>query len=137
MQKDHLDSNSQTSDKYTHVVTFLPLKSWRHMIPFQLMTSKVIKQAKQSHGIVDYAVKADFPKKHFWTLSIWENQYSMRQFVMADPHFLAMKKFEVWAGDGSAFAHWTSSTSSIDWEEAMRRLRNPNFYYNKKKDASN
>jgi hypothetical protein len=44
-----------------------------------------------------------------------------------------MKKFEEWAGDGSAFADWTSSSSSIDWEEeeAIRRLQNPTFYYNK------
>jgi hypothetical protein len=103
------------------------------MIPFQLMTSKVLKQAKQSDGMVDYAVKADFPKKHFWTLSIWKDPNSMRQFVMAEPHFTAMKKFEEWAGDGSAFADWTSSSSSIDWEEAMRRLQNPTFFYNKRK----
>jgi len=102
------------------------------MVPFQLMTSKVLKQAKQSLGIVNYAVKADFPKKHFWTLSVWNDQYSMRQFVMTEPHVTAIKKFEVWAGDGSAFADWTSSSSLIDWEEAMRRLQNPTFYYGKK-----
>jgi hypothetical protein len=103
------------------------------MISFQLMTSKVLKQAKQSHGIVNYAVKADFPKKHFWTLSIWNDPHSMRQFVMTEPHITAMKKFEEWAGDGSAFADWTSSSSSIDWKEAMRRLQSPTFYYNKRK----
>ena len=63
--QNHLDSDSQTQGNYTHVATFLPLKGWRYMIPFQLMTSKVLKQAKQSDGMVDYAVKADFPKKHF------------------------------------------------------------------------
>ncbi len=133
MQND-LDSDSQTPQKkYIHAVTFLPLKSWLHMIPFQLMTSKVLRQARQSHGMVDYAVKADFPKKHFWTLSIWKDRESMRQFVMAEPHVTAMKKFEVWAGDGSEFVDWTSSSSSINWEEAMRRLQNPTFYYNKRK----
>jgi Domain of unknown function (DUF3291) len=83
--------------------------------------------------MVDYAVKADFPKKHFWTLSIWKDRESMRQFVMAEPHLTAMKKFEVWAGEGSAFADWISSSRSIDWEEAMRRLQNPTFYYNNRK----
>lgn len=102
--QNHLESDSQIPHQYTHVVTLLPLKSWRYMIPFQLMTSKVLKQAKQSLGIVDYAVKVDFPKKHFWTLSIWNDRNSMRQFVMTEPHVTAMKKFEVWAGDGSAFA---------------------------------
>jgi hypothetical protein len=41
-----------------------------------------------------------------------------------------MKKFEEWTGDYSAFADWTNSSSSIDWEEAIRRLQNPTFYYN-------
>jgi hypothetical protein len=131
--QDHLDSDSETQEKYVHVATFLPLKGWRYMIPFQLMTSKVLKQAKQSNGVVGYAVRADFPKKYFWTLSIWKNRDSMRQFVMSEPHVTAMEKFEEWAGDGSAFANWTSSSSSIDWEEAMRRLQNPTFYYNKRK----
>ncbi len=133
MQNNLDDSNSQTSDKYIHVATFLPLKGWRYMVPFQLMTSKVIKQAKRSHGIVDYAVKANFPRKHFWTLSIWENKESMRQFVISEPHATAMKKFEEWAGEGSAFVEWTSSSTSIDWEEAIRKLQNPSFYYNKRK----
>jgi hypothetical protein len=95
MQND-LDSGSQTQEKkkYIHAATFLPLKGWRYMIPFQLMTSKVIKQAKQSHGLVNYAVKADFPKKYFWTLSIWKDQGSMRQFVMAEPHIKAMKNLK-------------------------------------------
>ncbi len=131
--QNHLDSDSQTSDKYVHVATFLPLKSWRYMIPFQFMTLKVLKQAKRSHGIIDYAVKANFPNRHFWTLSIWKDRDSMRQFVMKEPHITAMKKFEGWAGDGSAFADWNSSSRSIDWEEARRRLQNPTFYYNKRK----
>jgi Domain of unknown function (DUF3291) len=132
--QNNFNSDSQTSEKkYIHVATFLPLKGWRYMIPFQLMTSKVLKQAKQSHGIVDYAVKANFPKKHFWTLSIWKDRDSMRHFVMAEPHATAMKKFEEWAGDGSAFVEWTSSSISTDWEVAMRRLQNPSFYYNKRK----
>ena len=83
--------------------------------------------------MIDHAVKADFPKKHFWTLSIWKDQNSMRQFVMAEPHVTATKKCEEWVGDGSAFVDWTSSNSSIDWEEAMGRLQNPTFYYNKRK----
>src|SRR5919112_5873010 len=132
MQND-LDSDSQTQQKYIHVATFLPLKGWRYMVQFQLMTSKVLKQAKQSPGMVDYAVKADFPKMRFWTLSIWKDRDSMRQFVMAEPHITAMKKFEEWAGDGSAFVDWTSSSISIDSEEAMRRLQNPTFYHNKRK----
>ena len=57
----------------------------------------------------------------------------MRQFVMTEPHITAMKKFEEWAGEGSAFVDWTNSSSLIDWEEAMTRLQNPTFITIKEK----
>lgn len=37
-------------------------------VPFQLMTLKVLKQVKNK-GAMNYALKADFSKKHFWTLA--------------------------------------------------------------------
>jgi hypothetical protein len=58
-----LDSKKQ--EEFLWVATFLPLKSWKYMIPFQVMTSKVLKQAKETKGVMNYAVRADFPKKHF------------------------------------------------------------------------
>jgi hypothetical protein len=33
------------------------------MVPFQLMTSKVLKQVKETKGIMNYALKAYFSKK--------------------------------------------------------------------------
>lgn len=55
-----LDSKKQ--EEFLWVATFLPLKSWKYMIPFQVMSSKVLKQAKETKGVMNYAVKADFPK---------------------------------------------------------------------------
>ncbi len=69
------------------------------MIPFQLMTSRVLKQIKQNEGVVNYAIKANFIKKHFWTFSIWKDNDSLRQFVLSKPHATAIKKFNEWAGD--------------------------------------
>lgn len=40
-----------------------------------------------------YSVNADFPKKHFWTLSIWKSEGSLRRFVMTEPHAIAVRKF--------------------------------------------
>jgi hypothetical protein len=44
--QNNLDSNTQLQEKHIHAHTFLLPKDWRYMIPFQLMTSKVLKQAK-------------------------------------------------------------------------------------------
>jgi hypothetical protein len=114
------------------IATFLPLRSWKHMISFQLMTWKVLKQIKRSEGIVNYAVKANFPKKHFWAFSIWKDKVSLRRFVSQKLHAIAVKKFETWAGEGSAFVEWTSKSDKIDWSEALQKLQNPTFYYREK-----
>ncbi len=123
------ESNETT---FIFVATFLPLKSWKHMISFLLMTWKILKQIKQTEGIVNYAVKANFPKKHFWTLSVWKDKSSFRRFTMQEPHATAVKKFQVWAGEGSAFVEWSSKSNKIDWTEALQKLRNPTYYYQQK-----
>lgn len=95
------------------------------------MTSKVLKQIKQSKGVVNYVVKADFPTKHFWIVSIWEDQDSLRSFMMAEPHATAVKKFSEWSGKGSAFVEWTDQSDSINWIEALKKLKDLSFNYKK------
>jgi quinol monooxygenase YgiN len=126
---DGVDHESQK--KFMCIATFLPLKSWRYMIPFQLMTSKVLKQIRRNEGVINYAVKANFLKRHFWTFSIWKDHNSLRQFVMSEPHATAVKKFSEWVGEGSAFVEWSSQSEVIDWREAFKKLQEPPFYYNK------
>jgi len=126
---DGVDHESQK--KLMCIATFLPLKSWRYMIPFQLMTSRVLKQIRRNEGVINYAVKANFLKRHFWTFSIWKDHNSLRQFVMSEPHATAVKKFSEWAGEGSAFVEWSSQSEVIDWREAFKKLQEPTFYYNK------
>jgi len=108
------------------------VRRWRHIIPFLRMTSKVMKQLKSTEGVVRYTVKADFPKKHFWTLSVWSSRDSLRRFVMSEPHATAVRKFSEWAGEGAAFAEWNSFTDAMSWNEALQRLQNPTFHYRKK-----
>ncbi|HWS19090.1 MAG TPA: hypothetical protein VN239_00235 [Nitrososphaera sp.] len=59
-ENERLDSEKQ--EEYLWVSTFLPLKSWKYMVPFQLMTSKVVKQVKETKGVMNYAVRLIFQK---------------------------------------------------------------------------
>ena len=136
MQADDGSIDNGSQKKFICIVTFLPLQSWRYMIPFQLMTSRVLKQIKQHEGVVNYAVKANFIKKHFWTFSIWKDNNSLRQFVLSEPHATAVKKFNEWAGEGSAFVEWSSQSEQIDWRDAFKRLEVPTFYYKKASDET-
>jgi hypothetical protein len=103
-------------------------------VQLQLLTLKVLKQIKQTEGAINYAVKADFLRKRFWTASVWKNRYSLRSFMTAEPHATAVKNFFEWSGGGSAFVEWTDQSTSIDWTFALKKLQNPTYYYKKDKD---
>ncbi|MFQ5933165.1 MAG: hypothetical protein ACE5KI_00810 [Dehalococcoidia bacterium] len=111
------------------VVSALPLRRWRDVIPFLRMTYRVDKQLKETPGLVRHAVKANFLRKRFWTFSAWRDRESMVEFVRSEPHATAVKRFEVWGGEGAAFAEWQSVDGSIDWTGARERLRDPTFRY--------
>ena len=129
--KDGTDVKPAEQQEFICVATFLPLKSWKYIIPFMMLSSKVLRQIKNSKGIANHAVKANFAKNFFCTLSIWNDKESIRLFVPAEPHATAIKKFTQWAGDGSAFVEWTSKSMEINWPEAITRLQSPTFYYKK------
>jgi hypothetical protein len=71
MEKEETPARGIDSETgFVCIATFLPLRSWKYTISFQVMTWEVLKQIKRSEGIVNYAVKANFPRMHFWTFSI-------------------------------------------------------------------
>lgn len=130
---EQLEATKYNKGEFLCVATFLPLKRWRSIIPFLRMASKVQKQLRSTEGSVRDAVKADFFRKHFWTFSVWRDRAALNSFVRAEPHSIAVEKFKDWATEGAAFVEWSSTSDSIDWDEALRRLKNPNFYHKLKK----
>ncbi len=76
-----LNAKRTEQQEFVCVATFLPLKRWRDLVSFMMLSRKVLKQIKKSKGIANYDVKADLPKKNFWTLSIWNNIESLKLFV--------------------------------------------------------
>ena len=87
------------------------------------MSSRVQKQLSQTPGLIRHEVRAKFLRKEFWTLSLWKDKESVDAFVRAEPHLTAVTRFEEWAEEGAAFVRWTGSDGSINWNEAMQRLK--------------
>ena len=48
-----------TSNEFVCIATYLPLRSWRHVVPFLSMSGRVQNQLKQTRGLARYAVKTD------------------------------------------------------------------------------
>jgi hypothetical protein len=129
MQKRVEVGRAYSSDEFLCIATFLPLRRWRDVIPFLRMSSRVERQLRETTGLARYSLRADFLHRRFWTLSVWADRAAVNAFVRSEPHATATSRFQDWAEEGAAFVQWTSPEGSINWKEAMERLKDPSFYH--------
>ena len=54
-------------NEFVSIATYLPMKHWRHVIPFFRMSGRVERQLRGTEGVVVYGLKTDFLHKRFWT----------------------------------------------------------------------
>lgn len=129
MQKWVEVNRAEPVGEFLCMATFLPMRRWRHVIPFLRMSSRVEKQLKATQGLVRYGLRASLLRKEFWTFSVWVDKASVNAFVHSGAHTAAVERFPDWAGEGAAFVEWTSSDGSINWKDAAERMMNPTFHY--------
>jgi Domain of unknown function (DUF3291) len=102
-------------------VTRLRVRSLRYFPGFLFFTLVSARQANRARGNLGTSLLAD-AKRTFWTLTAWEDEASMREFIMTPPHRRAMPKLLEWC-DEAAVAHWLQESSGLpDWREAHRRM---------------
>ncbi len=105
--------------------TFLPIGRWRDVIAASRLSSRVERQLKSSPGIVSYSLAVNLVHRHFWTYSLWVDRDAMVTFTRAEPHSVAVRRHEDWAGDGALFVEWEAADAKLNWSEAFARLRPP------------
>jgi heme-degrading monooxygenase HmoA len=101
------------------VATCLRLSDWRAFPAFVRHSSAVIEEMRGLPGFVGYALKTYPFRREFLTLSGWESESAMRDFVRCQAHRAAMR----WQGSGGhrlTSAHLPGS--DIDWAAAERAL---------------
>jgi heme-degrading monooxygenase HmoA len=72
--------------------TKLPLTAYRHVPGFLRDTSKVRSQLASSPGLVGYSLLAELRSRTFWTVSVWDDEASLRAFAAAQPHRTIMRR---------------------------------------------
>ena len=97
--------------EYTVMASRLPLRRYRD-IRFLLGRSKQVEeQLTHTAGLIGYGLYAQFLRKTFWTLSVWQSRDSLEGFARAEPHrgvirdlnpLMAMPTFVSWSVNGSA-----------------------------------
>ena len=115
-------------------LTRLRIRSLRFLPLFALHTWRSMRQVKRAPG---FQTGALLPDKDwtFWTMTAWDSEDSMRQFMLSGPHKAAMPRLIQWCDEASV-AHWTepdtvASPQTLDpnpeplpqWSEADRRMR--------------
>ena len=110
--------------EYLALITYLPRKSHWSVFSFIRQSSAIQKQLKDSPGLIGYSLRAQLLGKNAWTLSVWQDERALSEFVGRSPHVDTMKKVNL--GEARKFVRWKLMGSEIPpkWDEALKHLLN-------------
>lgn len=114
-------------------VTRLRVKSIFFLIPFIRANEASVKEIKVSKGLLKGKELID-KKLTFWTITIWENEESMKGFRGSLPHKNAMRQLPRWCDEASyhhwvqeenEFPTWNTISEKLYSEGRLSKVRNP------------
>jgi len=108
---------------YVALVSFLPLKKHSMIPKFFLLTLETQHQLAKSRGLIGYSIYAELLRKRFWTLSVWEDDQALADFVQATPHGRIMEQLAPHMGR-TRFEQWRARAEDmpLDWRSARERV---------------
>jgi heme-degrading monooxygenase HmoA len=103
-------------------LTRLRVRSTRFVPIFALYTFRALRQVKKTPGFQKGRLLAD-RSRTFWTMTAWDTQENMRQFMTTGAHKKAMPRLLHWCDEASV-AHWTQPEATLpSWTDADKRMR--------------
>jgi hypothetical protein len=108
--------------EYLALLTYLPLRSCAKIPSFFWYTFQIQRQLKDTQAAVGYALRAKPLSRRFWTLSVWESERALMDFVAKTPHADVMKALSPHM-ERTKFTRWKLPGSALppNWDDAMRR----------------
>jgi hypothetical protein len=108
--------------EYVALLSYLPLRSYWRVPAFFRYTFQIQRQMLETPGAIGYAMRAQVLSRNFWTLSVWENDKALMDFVRKAPHGEAMKMIAPDMGP-TKFTRWKVTGDAVppSWDEAMKR----------------
>ena len=102
-------------------LTRLRIRSARFLPFFLLHMLRTVMQLRKAPGFRHGDLLAD-RSWTFWTMTAWDNQQNMRDYMTTGSHKNAMPHLLHWC-DEAAVAHWTQPEAALpSWTEAGHRM---------------
>jgi quinol monooxygenase YgiN len=110
--------------EYHALLSYLPLNKYSAVPGFFRFSFQIQKQLRTTPGVVGYALRAKILSRNFWTISVWEDQKALTEFVAKIPHCEAIRAMTPHMG-ASKFTQWKVAGSSLPLSrnEAMQSLQ--------------
>jgi hypothetical protein len=103
-------------------VTRLQLRFFRFLPQFFWINRKTIQQIVKAPGFRQGLLRLGGPRV-FWTVTVWKDEGSMRQYRGSGAHGQAMKLLAGWCDEASV-VHWTQDTETLpDWDTMHTRMQ--------------
>jgi hypothetical protein len=90
-------------------VTRLRIRRWRYLPAFLYLTLLSFIQARRAEGNLGTSIQRD-ARLVFWTITLWRDEHSMREFRNHGAHLRAMPKLREWC-DEATYAHWPQESA--------------------------
>ncbi len=102
-------------------VTRLRVKSIFFLLPFMKANEASVKELKTSNGLLKGKELID-KKLTFWTITLWDNQESMKVFRNSLSHRIAMQHLPKWCNEAS-YHHWIQEDDEFPfWDTISKKL---------------
>src|SRR6267143_1201937 len=110
------------SHEYLALITYIPRKGYWSIFSFIRQSNAIQKQLKGSLGLIGYSLRAQLLGKKAWTLSVWEDEPALNDFVGKSPHVNTMRKVSL--GEARKFVRWKLLGSEVPpkWDDALAHL---------------
>ncbi len=110
------------SREYLVLLSYLPLRRYSKIPAFLRHTLQIQGQLRRTAGATGYSMRAKVLSRKFWTLSAWESDRALMDFVARMAHGQVMKTLAPHMG-ATTFTRWKVFGSALppDWDDAIRR----------------
>ena len=114
---------AEPGQDYLALLSFLPLKSFWHIPAFLVGAVGVMRQLAAAEGLIAYSLLARPMVKHFWTLSVWQDDAALGAFIRHPPHVRLMISLTPRMGQ-TKFVRWIVKGSALPllWDDALRHM---------------